>query len=170
MACDITKGRAKECKDGIGGNSVLYLFNFEEDPFTILAGEATAINVLITAVFKYDLSGDGHILDENMVSARNEGTTLNTQTITAILQKIDASTSAEMNLVTKSTPQGVVKDRNGNHFAVGITDGIDFTVVANTGSAKGDLNGYTLTGISTEQDLAPILDSATVTALEALVS
>ena len=169
MACDITKGRAKQCKDGIGGTSLLYLFNFEEDPFTVVAGEATAINVLITTVFKYELQGDGHILDENMVSARNEGTSLNTQTITTILQKIDASTSAEMNLVAAGIPQAVVKDRNGNHFAVGITDGIDFTIVANTGSAKGDLNGYTLTGVSTEQNLAPILDSATVTALEALV-
>lgn len=169
MACDITQGRAKECKDGIGGTSVIYLFNYEEDPFTVTNGEATAINVLITSVFKYDLSGDGHILDENVVSARNEGTTVNTQTITAILQKIDASTSAELNLVAKTTPQAVVKDRNGNHFAVGITDGIDFSIVANTGSAKGDLNGYTITGVSTEQDLAPILDSATVTALEALV-
>ncbi len=169
MACDITQGRAKECKDGIGGASVIYLFNYTEDPFTVSAGEATAINVLVTAVYKYDLSGDGHILDENVVSARDAGTTVNTQTITAILQKIDASTSAELNLVAKTTPIAVVKDRNGNHFAVGITDGIDFSIVANTGSAKGDLNGYTITGVSTEQDLAPILDSATVIALEALV-
>ena len=170
MACDITQGRAKECKDGIGGATELFLFNFVEDPFTVAAGEATAMNVAITAAYKYDLQGDGHILDENVVSARNEGTTLNTQTITAILQKIDASTSAEMNLVAKSIPQAVVKDRNGNYFAVGITDGIDFSIVANTGSAKGDLNGYTLSGVSTEQDFAPILDSATVTAFLAVVS
>jgi len=170
MACDITQGRAKECKDGIGGNSKLYLYNFVEDPFTILEGEATAMNVEITAAYEYDLQGDGHILDENMVSARNEGTTLNTQTITAILQKIDASTSAEMNLVAKNTPQAVVKDRNGNYFAVGITDGIDFNIVANTGSEKGDLNGYTLTGVSTEQDFAPLLDEATVTAFLAVVA
>jgi len=170
MACDITQGRAKECKDGIGGTSVIYLFNYEEDPFTIAAGEATAINALVTAAYKYDLTGDGHILDENVVSARDAGTTVNTQTITAILQKIDASTSAEMNLVAKSIPQAVVKDRNGNYFAVGITDGIDFSIVANTGSAKGDLNGYTLSGVSTEQDFAPILDSATVIAFLAVVA
>jgi len=169
MACDITAGRVKQCKDGIGGVSKLYVWNFIEDPFTVAAGEATAINVLITAVFEYELSGDGHVLDENKVPSRDNGTALNTQTTTAILQKIDAATSAEMNLLAASFPQAAVKDRNGNYFAVGITDGIDFTVTPNTGSTKGDLNGYTLVGLSTEQNLAPILDSATVTALLALV-
>lgn len=170
MACDITAGRAKQCKDTQGGNAKFYLYNFLEDPFTVLAGEATAMNVLLTEAFEYDLEGDGHILDENQVPSRDNGTVLNTQTITAILQKIDAATSAEMNLIAKGTPQAVVKDRNGNYFAVGITDGIDFTITSNTGSAKGDLNGYTLAGTSTEQDLAPILDSATVTAFLLVVA
>lgn len=169
MACDITSGRAKQCKDTQGGVAKLYLYNFIEDPFTVVAGEATAVNVLVTAVFEYDLEGDGHILDEQLVPSRDAGTRVNTQTITAILQKIDATTSAEMNLVAATTPQAVIKDRNGNYFAVGITDGIDFTVAVNTGSAKADLNGYTLTGVSTESQIAPILDSATVTAFLALL-
>ena len=170
MACDITSGRVKQCKDTIGGVSKLYLYNFIEDPFTVLAGEATGMNVLLTAAFEYDLEGNGHILDEQLVPSRDAGTRLNTQTITAILQKIDAATSAEMNLLAAGTPQAVVLERNGNYFAVGITEGIDFTVAVNTGSAKEDLNGYTLTGVSTESEIAPILDSATVTAFLLVVS
>ena len=170
MACDITAGRAKPCKDGLGGVSKLYLYNYIEDPFTVTAGEATAMNVLLTAAYEYDLVGDGQVLDENMVSDRNNGTVLNTQTITAILQKIDATTSAELNLVAAGYPQAVVLTNDGNYHAVGITDGIDFTTVENTGAAKGDLNGYTLTGVSTEQLLSPILDSATVTAFLLVVA
>ena len=170
MACDITSGRAKQCKDTVGGVAKLYLYNFIEDPFTVVAGAATAMNVLVTAAYEYDLEGNGHILDEQLVPSRDAGTRLNTQTITAILQKIDAATSAEMNLLAAGTPQAVVKDRNGNYFAVGITDGIDFTVAVNTGSAKEDLNGYTLTGVSTESEIAPILDSSTVTAFLAVVA
>jgi len=170
MACDITSGRVKQCKDTLGGVSKLYLYNYLEDPFTVAAGEATAMNVLLTEAFEYDLEGDGHILDEQLVPSRDNGTRLNTQTITAVLQKIDAATSAEMNLLAAGTPQAVVKDRNGNYFAVGITDGIDFTVAVNTGSAKADLNGYTLTGVSTESEIAPILDSATVTAFLLVVA
>jgi hypothetical protein len=168
--CDIAAGRGKACKNSISGVRKVYLNNYLADPWTIVSGQVTAMNVLLTEAFVYDLSGDGQVLDENMVGDRNNGTRVNTQTITAILQGIDAATSAELNLVTAATPQAVIQTRDGNYHAVGLTDGIDFTVVQNTGSAKGDLNGYTLTGISTELDLSPILDSATVTAFLAVVA
>ncbi len=170
MACDITAGRAKPCKDGLGGANKLYLYNSLEDPFTVAAGEATAMNVLLTAAFEYDLVGDGQVLDENMVSDRNTGTVLNTQTITAILQRIDATTSAELNLVAAGFPKAVILSNDGNYHAVGITDGIDFTIVENTGTAKGELNGYTITGLSTEALLSPILDESTVTSFLLVVS
>ncbi len=169
MACLITSGRAKVCKDSIGGNSKLYLFNYLEDAFTITGGQATAINPALTEVFEYELEGDGNTLVQNMVSDRQNGTTINTQTLTVVLKQMDATTSAEMNIVAKGYPMAVVKDRNGKYHAIGLYDGIDFTVDAVTGGAKTDLNGYTLTGVATTGSLAPILDSATVTAFLALV-
>jgi hypothetical protein len=75
-----------------------------------------------------------------------------------------------MNLLVKGYPQAVVLDRNKVAHALAITDGIDFTVDSATGGAKTDLNGFTLTGISTEDSLSPKLDEATLTAFQALVS
>ena len=66
MACDITQGRDRVCKNNIGGNSVLYLFNYLEDPFTILAGECTAMNVLLTEAFKFEIEGDLNPIEESM--------------------------------------------------------------------------------------------------------
>ncbi len=169
MACDLTQGRAKQCKDSIGGTSELYLIDFVEDAFTVVDGEATAINPLVTVAYKYDLIGDTHPFSENQVPNRDNGTTVNTQTTVAQLPKQDADTSASLNIVAKANPVAVVKDRNGIYHAVGIDDGIDFTIDSTTGSAKSDFNGYTLTGTSTTQNLAPKLDSATVTAFLALV-
>jgi len=169
MACDLTAGRAKACKQGLGGLGKLYLFNFVEDPFTVTAGVATAINPLLTTVFEYELEGDGNNVSESQVPDRNTGTTVNTQTSTFVLKKIDAVTSAQMNLLAYGFPMAVVKDRNGIYHAIGIDDGIDFTVVQSTGGAKAELNGYTLTGVSTTGSLSPKLDSATVTAFLALV-
>ena len=134
MACDITIGRDRACKDGLGGNSTLYLYNELADAFTVLNGEATAMNVLLTAAFAFPLEGDGN------------------------------------NLLAAGYPQAVVVDRNGNHHAIGLDDGIDFTVLASTGGAKTDMNGYTLTGVATTTDIAPILDDSTVLAFEAVVS
>jgi ribosomal protein L6P/L9E len=169
MACNITTGRAKACKEFQGGVQSLYLFNFLENAFTVVDGEATAINPLLTEVFEYKVEGDGQTLVENMVSDRNTSTTVNTQTITAMLKGIDADTSAELNLVAKGYPMAVVKDRNGVYHAVGLDDGIDFTIDQATGGAKTDMNGYTITGVSTTGSLSPKLDSATITAFLALV-
>ena len=170
MACDITIGRDRACKDGLGGNSTLYLYNELADAFTVLNGEATAMNVLLTAAFAFPLEGDGNTLEQSMVSDRNTGTKVNTQTLTVMLKNMDAATSAEFNLLAAGYPQAVVVDRNGNHHAIGLDDGIDFTVLASTGGAKTDMNGYTLTGVATTTDIAPLLDDSTVLAFEAVVS
>lgn len=169
MACDITAGRDKACKQSIGGVGSLYLFNFLQDPFTYANGIVTAINPLLTTVYEYFVESDGNNVAENLVSDRNTGTSVNTQTITAILKKIDAATSAQLNLLAYGFPMAVVKDRNGIFHAIGIQDGIDFTIAQTTGGAKTELNGYTLTGVSTTGSLSPKLDAATVTAFLALV-
>ena len=171
MACDLTAGRLRPCKQSIGGLGKLYLFNYIEDVFTVLNGVATAINPLLTIgnVYEYEIEGDGNNVAESLVPDRNSGTSLNTQTSTIVLKKIDAATSAELNLLAYGWNSAVVKDRNGIYHALGIDDGIDWTVAQSTGGAKGDLNGYTLTGVSTTGALSPKLDAATVTAFLALV-
>jgi hypothetical protein len=167
--CDfITAGRGKNCKSSIGGVGKLFLFQGVEDAFTVVAGEVTAINPLVTAVYGFELEGDGNNVAENLVSDRNAGTSVNTQTITSILKKVDAVTSAELNLLAYSFPMAVVRDRNGVFHAIGIDDGIDFSVASATGGAKADLNGFTLTGVSTTNALSPKLDATTVTAFLAL--
>ncbi len=170
MACDATKGRVRVCKESLGGTGKLYLYNSLEDPFTYASGIATAMNAALTVAYEYELEGDLNTLVENMVPNRNTGTTVNTQTLVTTLKKIDAATSAEMNLIAKGFPQAVVKDRNGIYHAIGIDDGIDFTVDQVTGGAKTDLNGYTLTGVSTTGGLSPKLDGDTVTAFLAVVA
>jgi len=170
MACDLTAGREKQCKQGIGGVAKLYLFDYLEDPFTVASGAATAMNVLLTEAFEYDLTGDGQVLLENMVSDRSAGTTTNTQTVTAILQKIDVATSNEMKLIANATPQAVIKTRNGDYHAVGVTDGIDFTIDQTTGATQAEFNGYTLTGVAIESEYSAILDTATTSAFLAIVA
>jgi len=169
MACDITSGRVKPCKQSLGGLGKLYLFNFVEDPFTYANGIVSAINPALTSVFEYELEGDGNNVAESLVSDRNTGTSVNTQTITVVLKGIDAVTSAQMNLLAYGFPMAVVKDRNGIFHAIGIDDGIDFTVAQSTGGAKTEMNGYTLTGVSTTGSLSPKLDSGSTSAFLALL-
>lgn len=170
MACDITSGRKKPCKNSLAGTSKVIFINYVENPFTVVNGEATAINPLITEVFQYDLTGETNNLLQSMVSDRTPGTTVNTQTLTLALQGISKEDNNQFNLLAYGYPIAVVKDRNNLYHAVGISDGIDFTVSPTTGAAKADFYGYNLTGVALEGSLAPILSTTTVSALLALVS
>jgi|GEM_PF-3523880 len=175
MACsDITQGIGKQCTNTLGGVQKIYIFNHLEDPFTISSdgSEATAMNILLTQSFEFEIFGPGNILNQDIPDNDNF-TKVNTQTITLLLPRMSASKHATINLLIESRPMAVVKDRNGEYHAVGIginlNEGIKFGSVLTTGGAQGDFNGYTLTGTSIVKDLAPILDSATVTAFLATV-
>jgi len=170
MACDITNGRVKQCKSQLGGIGSIYFFPYIADPFTLVGGQATAINAALTSIFEYEIEGDLNTLVESLVSDRNTGTTVNTQTLTVSLKAIDYAAGVQLNLLAKGYPMAVIKDRNGVFHAIGIQDGIDFTVEENTGGAKSDFNGYTLTGVATTSELSPKLDSATQTAFLAAVA
>lgn len=169
MACDISAGRLRACKSNVGGVSSIYFINYVEDAFTVSAGQATAINPLVTVAYEYEIDGDTHNLVQDFVSSKDNGTSVNTQTLTAMLKGMDATTSAQLNTLVYGKVIGVVKDRNGKYNVVGLDDGMDFNVNASTGSAKADMNGYTLTGTATTKALAPMLDSSTITAFLALV-
>lgn len=169
MACDITAGRARACRNNLGGTSKIFLFNYVENPFTVVAGEATAINPLLTQIYEYEIEGDLSKLDGAMPTDINTGTTVNTQTLTISIPKMDAATNNQLNLLAYGRPQAVIKDRNGLYHVVGYDDGIAFTVTPTTGGAKGEMNGYTLTGVTTSGSLFPILNSATATAFIALL-
>lgn len=170
MACDISSGRLRYCKEFVGGVANIYLLNYVSDAFTVSAGnEATAINPLVTAVYEYEIDGDTHNLVQNFVSSKDNGTSVNTQTLTFMLKGMDATTSVQINTLVKGKVIAVIKDRNGKYIALGIDDGMDFNADAVTGSAKTDMNGYTLTGVATTKNYAPFLDSLTTTAFLSLV-
>ena len=166
MACDISSGRLRVCKDSLGGNRFIYLYNEIEDPFVVVDGEAISMNVDLTANYKFELEGDGNILEQDMVSDRNTGTSVNTQTLTLVLKKMDAATNAQFNLLAAGFGGAVMVSRNNDYMAVGVDDGIDWQIGTTTGGAKADGNLYTLTGVSTTNELSPILDEATILAFE----
>ncbi len=172
MACDILAGRVgKICKDSLGGNAVLYIWNYLVDPFTFDSdtGLATAVNVALTTVFQFDLEGDNNTLEQVSAPDQNNGGSVVTQTGTFQFKKMDAATTGTFNLLKRSYNQYVVKDRNGNYIACALDDGADWATGNQTGGSKTDLNGYNVIATSTVGDLAPILDESTITAFLALV-
>ena len=157
MACDITRGRLIDCKDSIGGLKAIYIAksysNNVSAVATINTTEMTNAGFATwssqsggkTTVFKYDLVQNLSSLTVNINSDNANGTTFFEQTLSVVLQKIDHDMTNELRLMAYSRSQIFVQDSNDNVYLLGIDGGCYVTggtVV--TGTAKGDMSGYTI--------------------------
>jgi len=157
MACDITRGRLIDCKDSIGGLKAIYICkNYNTNisaVATIATTEMTTAGFATwsgssgsaTTVFKYDLVANLSSMTVNIQSDNANGTTFFNQTLSVTLQKIDHDMTNELRLMAYSRAQIFVQDENDNVFLLGIDGGCHVTGgTVITGTAKGDLTGYTL--------------------------
>lgn len=171
MSCALTSGRTTPCKDTAGGIKKILALNFIENAFTITAGEATALNVGVTTVFEYPLRSSENTFNQELVSDKNTGTTVNTQTLTVRLIKQDHATSSQIKLMAHTRPIFVVVGYDGTYKVAGHTEGMDLTASnIQSGNARSDFNGYDLTFTAEELVLAPHLSSGMVTAVNAIIS
>lgn len=167
MACEITLGRLLPCKDGIGGIFDLYFINYGAT-FVIdgTTGEVTDINdgeavPGAVTMYKWKVKGATN-LEQTVTTSRDAGTTFWSQVLNATFTKLDSATQKQLKLMAWGRPHVIVVDNNGNAYACGIDDGMEVTggtIV--TGTAKGDLSGFTLVMTGEEQLPAPFIESAT---------
>ena len=156
MACNITRGRLIDCKDSIGGLKAIYIAKSYSNNIsavaTINTTEMTTAGFATWSccggtveVFKYDLVQNLSSMTVNINSDNANGTTFFEQTLSVTLQKIDHDMTNELRLMAYSRSQIFVQDSMDNVFLLGIDGGCHVTggtVV--TGTAKGDMNGYTI--------------------------
>jgi hypothetical protein len=156
MACDITRGRLIDCKDTIGGLKAIYIAKSYSNNVSAVANinttEMTEAGFATwsccggtVTVFKYDLVQNLSNLNVTINSDNANGTTFFTQALSVTLQKIDHDMTNELRLMAYARSQIFVQDANDNVFLLGIDNGCYVTggsVI--TGTAKGDLNGYTI--------------------------
>jgi hypothetical protein len=153
MACDLTQGRKVPCKDILGGVVRAWLIDFGTlGTVTKTSGEITDITGTVE-LFQYDLKGTNS-LETAITSSRENGTTFFEQTLTLTLPKLSKEDNMELKLMAYGRPHICVEDRNGNFMLCGLEHGLEVTggSIA-TGTAFGDLSGYSLT--LTGQELEP---------------
>jgi len=146
MACELSTGFTLDCKDGIGGIKKIILC----DTVTSLTLDA---NEIVTAIvgpvagdlFTYELPTQTGSFEETINFNRDNGTVFYTQTVNVMLQKLSSAKRLELQTVAQGRPIVFVNDSNDNWWAVGYEYGADLsTSTAATGTALGDMNGYTL--------------------------
>jgi len=150
MACELSTGFTLDCKDGIGGIKKIVLTNwysnigFVFDGTTEVVDEITGIGSS-AELFTYELPTQTGSFEETINFNRDNGTVFYTQTVNVMLHKLSGAKRLELQTVAQARVIVFVEDTNGNWWAVGYENGADLsTSTAGTGTALGDMNGFTL--------------------------
>jgi hypothetical protein len=136
--------------------------NFNTGSFTLNATDVVTAFPTGSTVYKYELKGTNGYT-ETVNTSRDNGTTFFAQVLSLQLKKLTAEATKEFKLLAYGRPKIVVADRNGNAFLVGKDYGADMTAgTITTGTAYGDLSGYTLEFTGQEALPANFLSGSTV--------
>ena len=162
MACSLTlAGRGVGCKDALGGIKRIYIAPWVEGMWVdIASGAVTGLSGTNTATFKtYDMNRGSGSLNQTITASIENGTVFFDQALTANFSKLAAADITELTNVTKGRMSVLVEDNNGNWFIMGHSRGVEASGgVVQTGTASGDLNGFTLEMNAQEVAAAPFLD------------
>ena len=168
MACALTTGYTLDCRDSVGGVKSVYFIEIDNvSGFTSASGTISAINKANGGRFyKYNLvKGTAEAKEEYQDSVEN-GTNYVQQTLTMILNKMQAATRNEIALLAQNRLIAVIEDRNGKYWCYGKENGLDRTGgTAGTGKAMGDRNGYELTFTGMEGTTAMEVSSSIIAGL-----
>ena len=168
MACEnLSLGRLKPCKDSVGGLKAVYFINYGElGPITFDSSDTDVIDSIGTAVscYKYDVHFSSS-LTQNIQASMENGTVAFEQVVELSMPRLSKEDNKEIKLISYGHPHIVVEDQNGSFFLAGTVNGMEVTggtIV--TGTAMGDMSGYTLTLTGMERTPANFLASDLATA------
>ena len=162
--CDISAGFTLGCRDNVGGITNLY----------ILSGSITTVNTasegLISGItgsagsefFKYELFRQTSDYSEAITSTPENGTVFYEQTVNAVFFKLQSSTRNQVRVLAQNPDLKIIVETNngtvdgvGQYWLLGQSRGMQLlSGTGATGTAFGDLNGYTLTFTGQEPEPA----------------
>jgi hypothetical protein len=174
MACEnLSLGRLKPCKDSVGGLKAVYFINYGD--ITALTYDSTDTDVIDSigtgvSAYKYDVHFMSS-LTQNVQASVENGTVAFEQVLELSLPKLTKEDHKEIKLLAHGSPHVVVEDQNGGWFLAGAVNGMDVTAgTVVTGTAMGDMSGYTLTLTGMERMPANFLVSDLTAAGGTIVS
>jgi hypothetical protein len=153
MACDITSGFELGCRDNTGGVKNLYILSGSIDSIDGAdAGLITSISGSGT-FYKFELFRQTSDYSEAISATPENGTVFYDQTLNATFFKMQSSTRNKVRVLAKNPDLKILVETNngsvdgvGTFFMMGQENGAQLlSGTAQTGTAFGDLNGYSLT-------------------------
>jgi len=176
MSCDITSGFSLGCRDNTGGIANLY----------ILSGSITSVvdasEGLIETIsgsgefYKFELFRQTSDFTEAITSTPENGTVFYEQTLNAVFFKLQSATRNQVKVLAQNPNLKVVVETNngtvdgiGRYWLLGEDRGMQLlSGTGATGTAFGDLNGYSLTFTGQEPNPASEISGSLAGALSGI--
>ena len=160
MACELTSGRALDCKDIIGGVRAVYFCQLEDATVVHSAGSVSDLDIT-TDLFKYNVVRGTASFTETVTASAENGTVFYEPSVNVKLHKLSVADQNEIKLLAQNRLL-VFVETNGVNAAgkrvilcLGVTNGMELTTgTANSGVAFGDMNGYDLNFVGMEDSPA----------------
>lgn len=171
ISCALTQGYVLDCSTGIGGIKEVYITELANITLmTEVSGVITAITKATGKRFwKYSLVRETSNTTETITGNEQNGTLFYAQQVQIILNKRQASVRNEVMLLAQNNLLMIVVDNLASPKAwmFGKTQGLRLkTGTAESGTAWGDRNGYTLPFAGNEPELAPEVLFSLIASLE----
>ena len=161
------KGLNAGCKDSVGGVAKIWLADFEAVNWTIDPSTHLATPNATTAFKVYNLRRGAASMTSTLTVNDNAGSYFSTEVAMQFL-KMENAKRLEVMAMLMGQCTGVVKDRNGKYWAIGVENPLEGSAgTGETGTSASDANQYSVT-ISVDDAELPreITDETTIAALE----
>lgn len=160
--CDITSGFTLGCRDNSGGVKNLYILSGSIDSVTDVSEGLIQTISGSGEFFKFELFRQTSDFSEAISATPENGTVFYEQTVNAVFFKLQSSTRNQIRVLAKNPDLKVIVETNngsedgvGKYWLLGQENGIQLlSGTGATGTAFGDLNGYSLTFTGQEPEPA----------------
>ena len=167
MACVLSSGFLLDCNEGVGGVKEIFIASWNYFAAGVTQdgdGIITAVTVAApVTVFRYQPNRNTGAVTITPTASLENGTLYFVQAVELTLGKLDNDKRKELENLSKAKVAVFVRLYDDQIMMVGTTDGCFLTAgTYQSGKAKGDLNGYTLT-LTAEEPTQPLfLEAYTV--------
>jgi len=170
MPCSISAARGLNCRDQVGGIKAIYLQTFSPSFYgglTVTSDTNTITGIgASTTVYRYDVRPQTSSFTVT-INAADAGSAAYDIACEVTLHDMTSADNNTLKEVVGALMTVYVLDANDNVWALGVQNGVQVTAgTATSGTARADMNGYTLTISGSESDL-PYLIAASADATDA---
>ena len=176
MSCDITSGFTLGCRDNTGGIANLYILSGSIDS-VVDASEGLIETISGSGeFFKFELFRQTSDFTEAITSTPENGTVFYEQTLNAVFFKLQSSTRNQVKVLAQNPNLKIIVETNngtvdgvGRYWLLGEDRGMQLlSGTGATGTAFGDLNGYSLTFTGQEPNPASEISGSLAGALSGI--